>query len=77
MVKDYGKGGYVCTGSMNFSVSSVLRNYELFVFMSLPQVVEAFRSNFEECWKNVRIDNEGLINRTILLEAQLIPNAVK
>ncbi|KAH1004233.1 mitochondrial cardiolipin hydrolase-like [Dendroctonus ponderosae] len=72
MVKDYcDEGGYVCTGSMNFSVSSVLHNYEFFVFMSTPQVVEAFKKNFEECWKNVRIDNEGLINRTILDQAQL------
>lgn len=72
IIKDYTDDrGFVCMGSMNFTASSPLNNYESFVFMSNHNVVEAFERNFEECWQNISLDNEGLINKTILSQARL------
>jgi len=72
MIKDYSEeSGFVCLGSMNFTATSILNNYESFVFMSNHSVVEAFQINFDECWQNISLDNEGLINKTILMDAQL------
>lgn len=72
IVKDYSEDfGYLCMGSMNLSSTSALNNYESLIFMSDYSVVNAFHSNFQECWNNVIIDNQGLINKTILMDAQL------
>ncbi|KAF7282776.1 hypothetical protein GWI33_001925 [Rhynchophorus ferrugineus] len=70
MIKDYDQeNGYLCLGSMNFTISA-LTNNESVIFTSNHNVIEAFQQNFDECWENIKIDNEGLINRTILMDAQ-------
>ncbi|CAG9771058.1 unnamed protein product [Ceutorhynchus assimilis] len=72
LIKDYSEtNGFVCTGSMNFSTTSVLINYESFVFMSNRDVVSAFKRNFDEIWESIHMDNQGLINKTILMDAHL------
>lgn len=72
IVKDYSDDcGYLCMGSMNLSSTSALNNYESLIFMSDYSVVNAFHLNFQECWNNVIIDNQGLINQTILMDAHL------
>ncbi|XP_050310560.1 mitochondrial cardiolipin hydrolase [Anthonomus grandis grandis] len=73
MVKDYDERtgeGFLCTGSMNFTSTSPTNNYEMLVFNTNRNVVKSFSDNFEECWNDVKLDNEGLINKTILMDAQ-------
>ncbi|XP_030767743.1 uncharacterized protein LOC115891431 [Sitophilus oryzae] len=71
-VKDFSDtGGFMCLGSMNLTSSSVLNNYESFIFTSNYHLTEAFKNQFEDCWNNIKIDNEGLINKTILLDSHL------
>lgn len=73
MVKDYTESsGFLFTGSLNLTDSGFINNYEDVVFTSNQYVVKAFHENFEECWNFVKIDNEDLINKTTLLDANLI-----
>lgn len=70
IIKDYDyESGYLYLGSMNFTISA-LTNIESVIFTSNNNAVEAFQKNFDECWENIKIDNEGLINKTILIDAQ-------
>ncbi|XP_066254475.1 mitochondrial cardiolipin hydrolase-like [Euwallacea similis] len=72
ILKDYTEeGGFLCTGSLNFSSSSVVNNYEHVIFLSNHHLVSVFQTNFNECWKNVTIDNKGLVNKTILKAAEI------
>ncbi|XP_066151400.1 mitochondrial cardiolipin hydrolase-like [Euwallacea fornicatus] len=72
ILKDYTEeGGFLCTGSLNFSSSSVVNNYEHIIFLSCHHLVSVFQTNFNECWKNFTIDNKGLVNKTILKAAEI------
>ncbi|KAJ8926551.1 hypothetical protein NQ314_021067 [Rhamnusium bicolor] len=72
MVKDYTEyGGFVLTGSLNLSKSAFLNNYEDVVFISNQYVAKAFYQTFEECWNYIKVDNECLINKTVLLDTNL------
>ncbi|XP_074028048.1 phospholipase D [Leptinotarsa decemlineata] len=72
MVKDYSRtGGYVLVGSMNFTSTAFLENYEDVVISSNHYIVTGFHNNFDKCFKFVMDDNESLINKTILLDVNL------
>ncbi|KAJ8959391.1 hypothetical protein NQ318_022079 [Aromia moschata] len=72
MVKDYSDSdGFVFTGSLNLTKSAFLNNYEDITFTFNEYVVKAFHNNFEECWNYIQADNENLINKTVLLDANL------
>lgn len=52
-VKDYNetqKAGYVLFGSINWTNSAFVENYENITFLSSSAVVEAFHDNFEQLW---------------------------
>ncbi|KAL1518199.1 hypothetical protein ABEB36_001860 [Hypothenemus hampei] len=72
MIKDAhdSNNSYICVGSLNFTTTSVLSNYESIIFMSDHKVVQAFQNNFNDCWDTITMDNNGLINKTILCDAQ-------
>ncbi|XP_060519399.1 uncharacterized protein LOC132697780 isoform X2 [Cylas formicarius] len=73
MVKDaVSQTKCLCTGSMNLTGSSFFNNYESMVFSCNPYLVDAFKNHFEECWDNLKMDNDGLINKIILRDARLL-----
>lgn len=58
VVKDYGsESGYLYVGSLNWTVTGVLQNYENITFISNHKVVEQFHNNFEESWRNINETN--------------------
>ncbi|KAG5899255.1 hypothetical protein JTB14_035433 [Gonioctena quinquepunctata] len=72
IVKDYSaNSGYVLVGSMNFSESAFLENYEDLVISSNHYVAEGFHECFEKCLSFVKDDNESLINKMMLLDMNL------
>lgn len=70
MVKDYYEdSGYTLTGSLNISKSAFTSNYEDIVITSNKYVVEAFKKDFENCWYTIKSENENVINRVALMDA--------
>ncbi|KAK5639329.1 hypothetical protein RI129_011821 [Pyrocoelia pectoralis] len=56
IVKDHSitpEEGYLCVGSLNFSVSAVTTAYENVNFISHHGLVTQFRNNFEESWSMI------------------------
>lgn len=72
MVKDFKKDGYIFLGSPNISNNAFLNNYEDMVFTASKEVVSAYHNNFEACWEHIKAENQSLVNRVILTDADLI-----
>ncbi|KAJ8919630.1 hypothetical protein NQ315_006156 [Exocentrus adspersus] len=73
IVKDYTlSNGYLCTGSLNLTDSGFVNNYEDMVFTSNQYLVQAFHKDFEESWSLISIDNENLMNKNTLLDANFV-----
>ncbi|KAK5640376.1 hypothetical protein RI129_011187 [Pyrocoelia pectoralis] len=61
VVKDFKRDtedGYLCTGSLNWSVNGVVSNYENLNFISKFELVAQFRDNFEDAWNIISEMNE-------------------
>nr|CAH7714857.1 unnamed protein product [Callosobruchus chinensis] len=74
IVKDYcelTEVGYTLTGSSNLSSSAFLTNYEDVTISSDFTMAKLFHENFEECFNWIHSENENLINKTVLLDANL------
>lgn len=73
MVKDFKEGhGYAFMGSSNLSDNAFLNNYEDMVFTSSKEVVKALYDNFHVCWEYVKAENQTLVNKIVLADADLI-----
>ncbi|KAK5639330.1 hypothetical protein RI129_011822 [Pyrocoelia pectoralis] len=62
IVKDYSitpEEGYLCVGSLNFSVSAVTTSYEDVNFISHHGLVTQYRNNFEESWSMISSINNS------------------
>nr|CAI5831320.1 unnamed protein product [Callosobruchus analis] len=74
IVKDYcelTETGYTLTGSINLSSGAFLTNYEDITISSDFTMTKQFHENFEACFHWIRSENENLINKTVLLDANL------
>ncbi|CAH1987362.1 unnamed protein product [Acanthoscelides obtectus] len=74
IVKDYceeTETGYTLTGSMNLTNNAFLANYEDLTISSDFALTKLFHENFEECFDWISSENENLINKTVLLDANL------
>lgn len=73
IVKDFrGGNGYAFIGSPNLSDNAFFNNYEDLVFTSSKEVVQALYDNFQICWEYVKAENQTLVNRVILTDADLM-----
>lgn len=73
MVKDFKEDiGYAYMGSSNLTDNAFLHNYEDMVFTSSKEVVKAVHNNFQYCWNCIHTENQALVNRVILSDADLI-----
>ncbi|CAH1138892.1 unnamed protein product [Phyllotreta striolata] len=74
MLKDYeeNKQGYVMAGSMNLTKTAFLDNYEDLVFMSDLNIARAIHTNFEKCWRYIKTENENLVNKSTLMELNIL-----
>ncbi|XP_072399162.1 mitochondrial cardiolipin hydrolase-like [Diabrotica undecimpunctata] len=74
MVKDYNqeKGGYTLISSLNISISAFTENYENIVLSSDYYLATSIHNNFENCWNYVELENQSLLNKTTLLDLNLI-----
>ncbi|VEN41860.1 unnamed protein product [Callosobruchus maculatus] len=74
IVKDYcelTETGYTLTGSANLSSNAFMTNYEDVTISSDFAMAKLFHENFEECFNWIHNENENLINKTVLLDANL------
>lgn len=73
IVKDFIQdGGFVYIGSLNMSDNAFLNNYEDLVFTSSKETVAAFHNNYQLCWNYIKTENQTLINRVLLDDAEFI-----
>lgn len=73
MVKDFKEdAGYAFMGSSNLTDNAFLHNYEDMVFTSSKEVVKALHDNFQYCWNFIQAENQTLVNRVILTDADFI-----
>ncbi|XP_028144520.1 uncharacterized protein LOC114338142 [Diabrotica virgifera virgifera] len=74
MVKDYieEKEGYTLISSLNISITAFTENYENVVLSSDYYLATSIHKNFEDCWNYVEQENQSLLNKTILLDLNLI-----
>ncbi|KAK5639323.1 hypothetical protein RI129_011815 [Pyrocoelia pectoralis] len=75
IVKDHSttpEEGYLCVGSLNFSVSAVTTGYENINFIRDHELVTQFRNHFEESWSRITdINNNNSHIKELLKEMDL------
>lgn len=66
-VKDFHtKSGYLCLGSLNWTISGFFDNYEDLVFTNDVSLVETFHEHFEFMWKSNKEMKSNVRVKTIL-----------